>query len=65
VATVAFLAGATFVSTGYDERLWILLALGPAMLAMARRQDAQLQVPAAFELEGPAPVDRVPVLAGR
>jgi O-antigen ligase len=37
VATVAMLTASTFISAQIDERLWILLALGPAMLALAAR----------------------------
>jgi O-antigen ligase len=37
VATVATLAASAFVSHGADERLWILLALGPAALGIAER----------------------------
>jgi O-antigen ligase len=37
VATIAMLAAAVFVSAGVDKRLWILLALGPALLALAQR----------------------------
>jgi hypothetical protein len=29
-----------FMSNGYDKRIWVLLALGPAMLAVASRQAA-------------------------
>jgi O-antigen ligase len=38
VATVAMLTASTFISAQIDERLWILLALGPGMLAVASRQ---------------------------
>ena len=35
-AVLAMLAGITFISAASDRRLWILLALGPALLASAR-----------------------------
>jgi O-antigen ligase len=38
VAIVGVLAGGVFVSGGQDERLWVLLGLGPAMLAVASRR---------------------------
>jgi O-antigen ligase len=37
VATIAMLAAGVFVSAGVDKRLWILLGLGPALLALAQR----------------------------
>ena len=40
VAIVGVLAGGVFVSGGQDERLWVLLGLGPAMLAVASRRAA-------------------------
>ena len=40
VAIVAILAAGAFLSGGQDERLWILLALGPAILGMAVRRGA-------------------------
>lgn len=40
VAIVGVLAGGVFVSGGQDERLWVLLGLGPAMLAIATRRAA-------------------------
>ncbi len=42
VGSVAILAGGVFVSGGQDERLWALLALGPAMLAIAERQRVRI-----------------------
>lgn len=39
IAQLGMLAAAFFLSNGPDERLWILLALGPAMLAVARRAE--------------------------
>jgi O-antigen ligase len=35
VATIGFLIASIFISTGVDKRLWILLALGPALKGMA------------------------------
>lgn len=41
LATFATLGVQLFISNGYDARLWVLLALGPALLTIAiRRQDA-------------------------
>jgi O-antigen ligase len=37
VATIGLLAASFFISNGPDKRLWILLALGPVMLTIARR----------------------------
>lgn len=36
VATASVLAAAMFLSAGTDKRLWLLLALGPALLGLAR-----------------------------
>lgn len=36
VATAGFLAASFFISENYSKLMWILLALGPAMLAIAR-----------------------------
>jgi O-antigen ligase len=36
VAGVAMLVSGVFISAGVDRRLWVLLALGPALLAAAR-----------------------------
>ena len=38
LAVVSVLAAQVFQSNGYDVMLWILLALGPAMLTMAHRR---------------------------
>jgi O-antigen ligase len=35
VATIGFLIASIFISSGVDKRLWILLALGPALRGMA------------------------------
>jgi O-antigen ligase len=37
VAQVGMLSASMFMSNGYDSRLWILLALGPAMATVAAR----------------------------
>jgi len=36
VGTVTMLVAATFISAGVDKRLWVLLAFGPALEALAR-----------------------------
>jgi O-antigen ligase len=38
VAVVGMFAAGFFISSETDERLWVLLAMGPALLAAARRQ---------------------------
>jgi O-antigen ligase len=40
VAQIGVLSASVFMSNGYDKRIWVLLALGPAMLAVATRQSA-------------------------
>lgn len=40
VATISVMTAAIFLSAGLDMRLWVLLALGPATLAIAQRGDA-------------------------
>jgi O-antigen ligase len=37
IGTAGFLAASFFISENYSKLMWILLALGPAMLAIARR----------------------------
>jgi O-antigen ligase len=37
VATAGFLAASFFISENYSKLMWILLALGPALLAISRR----------------------------
>ena len=37
VATAGFLAASFFISENYSKLMWLLLALGPAVLAIARR----------------------------
>jgi O-antigen ligase len=38
VATISVLVAATFLSAAFDMRLWLLLALGPGLLAAASRR---------------------------
>jgi O-antigen ligase len=67
--TIGMLVAAFFVSNRTDYRMWILLALGPVMLTIARRERAEASAPDDAEpVEarrpfglGPAP----PVPAGR
>jgi O-antigen ligase len=40
IADVGMLASAVFISAAVDRRLWVLLALGPALLAAARPDPA-------------------------
>ena len=40
VAGIAFMTAAVFISAGEDKRLWILLALGPALRGVAARSAA-------------------------
>ena len=37
VGTIGLLTAAAFLTIGWDRRLWFLLALGPALAAIARR----------------------------
>jgi O-antigen ligase len=39
IAQIGALSAATFISDYYDKRVWILLALGPALLAVAWRAE--------------------------
>jgi O-antigen ligase len=43
VGTIGFLAASFFLSDGSDPRLWVLLALGPALLALANRPFTELR----------------------
>ena len=45
VGVVAMLTAAFFISAETDQRLWVLLAMGPALLAAARRQPPSLMAP--------------------
>lgn len=46
VASVAMLTASGFISAGVDQRLWALLALGPAMLTLASSSAAGYTEPA-------------------
>ena len=46
VATVGVLATDFFQSEQYSKQLWLLLALGPALLGLARRTSGQAGEPA-------------------
>lgn len=52
VATVAMLVAGFFLSSQIDKRLWLLLALGPALMATAYRERAARAAPE----RSPAPV---------
>jgi O-antigen ligase len=39
IAQIGVLSAAAFISDYYDKRMWILLALGPALLAVASRSE--------------------------
>jgi hypothetical protein len=41
VATISILAAAWFLSAALDMRLWVLLGLGPALLAVASRRASE------------------------
>ena len=61
IAIVGMLAADFFVSDNYSKQLWLLLALGPALLALARRAPVTLlkvprrQIPTAT-FAGPLPI---------
>ena len=42
-ATAGYLGSAFFVSAQYEKPLWLLLGIGVAMLAVARRQESELR----------------------
>jgi len=42
VGTIGFLTASLFISNSTDKRLWILLALGPALLGAAHRASSRL-----------------------
>ena len=46
VANIGMLAASLFISDAVDRRVWILLALGPAALAIARRSRTSARQPA-------------------
>jgi hypothetical protein len=39
VALVAFLTSNFFLSSQFDKQLWLLIALGPVLLAISRQPD--------------------------
>jgi hypothetical protein len=43
VGTIGMLAASFFLSDGSDPRLWVLLALGPALLALASKPSNELR----------------------
>jgi O-antigen ligase len=45
VAMIGFLTASLFISNSTDKRLWIILALGPALLGVARRTIAPEEAP--------------------
>jgi O-antigen ligase len=45
VACIGMLSASFFLSNGADKRLWTILALGPALLAMAARAQRQATTP--------------------
>ncbi len=56
VAQVGFLAGAFFTSREYSKDIWLILALGPAFLGVARAQASE-------EPEGEQAASRIPASA--
>lgn len=41
---IGLLASTTFLSNGDDRRIWLLLALGPVLLGIARRRAARVEI---------------------
>lgn len=57
VALIGMLAADFFISEPYNKHLWLLLALAPAVLAVARsRSVAETRTPATKVTSGPRPV---------
>lgn len=56
VGGIGMMAAAVFISGGVDKRLWVLLALGPALHLLALRRSR-----AFVEALGPLPAERPPV----
>jgi putative inorganic carbon (HCO3(-)) transporter len=54
VALVALLAADFFLSEQFSKQLWLLLALGPALMAVSRRQQPEPEPP----VSGPEPAPR-------
>jgi O-antigen ligase len=46
IASVGFLTASLFISDGTDKRLWIVLALGPALLGAAHRAPSEISMSA-------------------
>ncbi len=55
VATVAMMVAAIFISAGVDQRLWVLLGLGPATLYLAEIRARRGAVPVKARRRRPAP----------
>jgi O-antigen ligase len=64
VATISMLAAAVFLSGATDKRLWLLLALGPALLTVAGRAAAASTTRAGPEA-APPPAPRAPPRGAR
>ncbi len=62
VAQVGLVSATFFVSSASDDRLWVVLALGPALLAVAER--AARQRPARTPASEGAASERIPFVAG-
>ena len=60
VGGIGFLSAAMFISAGVDKRLWVLLALGPALNVYATAAERRRVLMAAPE---PVPVGELPVAA--
>lgn len=65
MGSIGFLTAIFFITDGWDFRLWILLGLGPALLALARRSPAPEARPRRRRRAGrPASVRRFPAAKG-
>jgi putative inorganic carbon (HCO3(-)) transporter len=58
IGTIGMLAASFFLTNGNNFELWILFALGPAMLTLAKGWHAER--PLASRLHGPSPVRSLP-----
>ncbi len=56
LATISILAAAFFLSAALDQRLWLLLALGPALLAIASRERGSAPTSPGAARGGPAAI---------
>lgn len=61
MGTIGFLAANFFITNGWSYRLWVLLALGPALLAMATRMRGGDPAEHGLRGGGPTPVPPPPV----